>query len=353
MYPKIEINLSKLRHNAEIMLKICRDYGIEPSAVTKVVRADLEIAKVLVEAGYKELADSRIENIKKVKEYFGNEVQTLLLRIPMISQTEEVVKYCDTSLCSEITTAKELDAAAKKLGKNHKVILMVDLGDLREGILPEEIEVVQKEVSAFENIDVIGIGVNLACYGGVMPTVENLSKLIELKEEWEVRGTPLKIVSGGNSSSIKLLLKNKIPKEINHLRLGESIMLGRESIDREHIPNTYIDTFIIKGEIVELKEKPSIPTGEIGQDTFGNIPEFEDRGLHKRAIIAIGRQDVDLNIEPVDKRIDILGASSDHLIIDVTKIPSLKVGDKVEFLPSYGSLLQAMTSPYVKKEYKF
>lgn len=310
------------------------------------------MAKTLLESGFEELADSRIENIKKLKSHFDNKVKTLLLRIPMISQAKEVVQYCDSSLNSEIETIKALDKAASDLGKKHNIILMVDLGDLREGIWPSSIEKVQEELRKLGNINVLGLGVNLTCYGGVIPTKEKLEELLKLKANWEHKGMPLKVVSGGNSSTINMVLEGKIPTGINHLRLGESLLLGRETIDRGHIPNTHLDAFVLVAEIVEIKEKPSLPIGIIGQDAFGNSPVFQDRGAHKRAIVAIGRQDVDLNLEPIDERIEILGGSSDHIILDVTAIPTLKVGDKVEFIPGYGSLLQAMTSPYVKKVYK-
>ncbi|SES88925.1 alanine/ornithine racemase family PLP-dependent enzyme [Anaerobranca gottschalkii] len=351
MYPKIVIDLPKIRHNGEVLLKLCREKGIEPCAVTKGTCADLEVAKALVQGGFKELADSRVENIKKLKGYFKDKVQTLLLRIPMLSECEEVVEYCDTSLNSELATIKRLNEVAGRVGKKHKIILMVDLGDLREGFWPTDLEYIQKEIENFKNIEVVGLGTNLTCYGGIIPSEDNLEKLCSLKKQWESKGTPLKIISGGNSSSVKMLIEGRMPKEINHLRLGESLLLGRETIAREHIPETFLDTFKIVGEIVELKEKPSVPIGEIGQDAFGNTPIFEDRGIHKRAIVALGRQDIDINMEPLDKEIEILGGSSDHLLLDVTKRPNLKVGDIIEFIPNYGALLQGMTSPYVKKEY--
>ncbi|SHJ88419.1 Predicted amino acid racemase [Anaerobranca californiensis DSM 14826] len=352
MYPKIEINLRKIKDNGEVLLKLCREKGIEPCAVTKGTCADLEVAKAFVQAGFKELADSRMENIKKLKGYFKDSIKTLLLRIPMVSECEEVVDYCDTSLNSELITIKKLNEVAGRVGKKHKIIIMVDLGDLREGIWPTDLESIQREVENLENIQVVGLGTNLTCYGGIIPSEKNLAQLCDLKRQWELRGgTPLQIISGGNSSSIKMLMEGKIPQGINHLRLGESLLLGRETINREHIPKTHLDTFKIVGEIVELKEKPSVPIGEIGQDAFGNVPTFEDRGIHKRAIVALGRQDIDLNMEPLNKEIEILGGSSDHLLLDVTKLPDLKVGDKVEFLPNYGALLQGMTSPYVQKEY--
>ena len=109
----------------------------------------------------------------------------------------------------------------------------------------------------------------------------------------------------------------------------------------------------LKGEIIEMKSKATVPTGNIGVDAFGSIPHYEDKGIRKRAIVAVGRQDIRLEgLTPVDSNISIFGASSDHLILDVTDSKKeLTVGDIVDFKVDYGCLLAAMTSPYVEKYY--
>jgi predicted amino acid racemase len=142
-----------------------------------------------------------------------------------------------------------------------------------------------------------------------------------------------------------------MPDGINNLRLGESIVLGRETAFGEQLEGFYDDVFVVKGEIVELKEKPTVPIGEIGMDAFGNKPEFKDRGIIRRAIVAMGRQDIDPDgFRPIDESISILGGSSDHTIIDVTGSKRIyQVGDVVSFKVDYGCLLRAMTSPYVEK----
>ena len=105
---------------------------------------------------------------------------------------------------------------------------------------------------------------------------------------------------------------------------------------------------------MELKEKPSLPIGEVGVDAFGQKPYYEDRGIIKRAIIAIGQQDTDPgSMEPLDEQMDILGASSDHMILDVSKCTkAYKVGDVVSFKVGYGGMLKTATSPYVEKVIK-
>jgi predicted amino acid racemase len=347
--PRLEVNIDKIRHNTLSLTKLCREKGIDVAGVTKVFCGIPEIAQALVDNGVTMLADSRIENLMKLQKM---NTQKLLLRLPMISQAKETVRYADISLNSEIKTIAALDAAAKELERMHNIILMIDLGDLREGIWQDHMEDTIAEIMKFENINLLGIGTNLTCYGGVIPSKTNLGRLVELAEIIETRfNISLNIVSGGNSSSLYLLEKGEMPNRINHLRLGESIVLGRETAYGDPIQDTYQDAFTLVSEVVELKEKPSIPIGEIGMDAFGNKPAFEDKGLRKRAILAIGRQDIAVqNIIPMDTNMMILGASSDHLIVDVTDCTEdYAVGDEVRFNIEYGALLQLMTSEYIYK----
>ncbi|MBW9154164.1 ornithine racemase Orr [Clostridium estertheticum] len=350
-YPCMEVDLKKLTHNVKIILEMCNKKQIDVVAVTKVYCAQMPIVEAILEAGVAMVGDSRILNLKKLKDL---NCKKMLLRIPMISEVSEVVKYSDCSLNSEIDTIEQLSKAAKELNKIHNIILMVDLGDLREGVLVDDVVSIVSKIVMLDNIKLIGIGTNITCYGGVIPDSENLGKLTKLKIEIE-KGFDLKlpIISGGNSSSLYMVINDTMPKEINQLRIGEAIVLGRETSFGKPVPNCYDDAFILSGEIVEIKSKPTVPTGTIGVDAFGHIPSFEDKGIRKRAIIALGRQDIRVEgITPLDNDISIFGASSDHLILDVTDSKKqLIVGSIVEFKIDYGCLLKAMTSPYVEKYY--
>lgn len=349
MYPKIEIYMNKLLHNTKIIVDKCKKSGIAVAGVTKACCGSTEVAEVFMDGGVSFLADSRIENLEKIS---WIPLPKILLRIPMLSQTSEVVKWADISLNSHMETIERLGEEAIKQYRVHGIIVMVDLGDLREGFLPSEIELVAKKLKDMEGIKVIGVGTNLTCYGGVIPNEKNLGSLIELKNKMErILGYTLEYIGGGNSSTLHLLDRDILPKGINLLRIGEGILLGRETAFGLRIKDTYDDVFILKGEIIEVREKPSIPTGELGMDAFGNKPKFTDKGNRKRGIIAIGKQDVDIHgLIPFNQRIEVFGGSSDHLIIDITDT-EYNLGDIVPFKVNYSALLGLMTSPYVFKEY--
>jgi predicted amino acid racemase/arginase family enzyme len=350
--PKITIDLEKIRKNAKVITDFCGEHGIDVIGVTKVTCGIPLVARAMLEGGVVGIGESRLENINRLRASGINQPITLL-RIPPLSGVDEIVASVDISLNSELPVIEELSLAADKLGKVHDIILMVDLGDLREGIWPDDLVPVTREVVELPGVKIRGLGTNLTCHGGVLPSEENMQLLVDLahriEDTFRIR---LDIISGGNSSSLDLLRRGKMPKEINQLRLGESIMLGRETALGKVWPGTSTDAFILRAELIEIKEKPSVPIGETGMDAFGETPVFEDRGDMIRGILNIGREDVLIDgLTPVDENIEILGASSDHLLLNISRSSEkLKLGDEVGFTPAYGALLACMTSQYVSKE---
>jgi len=349
--PRLEINTQRIAENAREIIQRCHASHIQVACVGKVVCAQPEVILALEDGGADMLADSRLENLAEMRKT-GTRLPLMLLRIPTPSRAYETVQLADISLVSDAGTIKKLSNAAVTLGKNHKIILMIDLGDLREGVWPDRVEKTLRSAISLRNIEIIGLGANLACYGGVIPTTEKMQQLVTLRDEMEkTLGTSLPLLSGGNSANLPLLISGGMPPEINMLRIGESILLGRNVLDRTPFPGTRQDTFQLVAEIIELERKPSIPIGLRGQDAFGGEPEFVDRGTRKRAICNLGRQDVVIdNLAPVDPGIIILGGSSDHLLLDMEDAEQIyDTGDEVHFLPGYAALLAASTSPYVKK----
>lgn len=352
MYPRLIIDLAKIEANSRMLAALCAGAGIEPVGVTKATCGDPQVAKAMVAGGIPALAESRLENARRLKAA-GIGVPLMLLRLPMLSQVQAVVELFDISLNSELATLIALDAAAAKAGVVHQVILMLELGDRREGIMPQELESTIGQLAHLKNIQLLGLGTNLTCYGGVIPTPANLAALSKYNHQAAaIYGQPLPVISGGNSSSLPLLLRGQQPP-ITQLRLGESILLGRETINRQPLPGAHLDCFQLEAEVIELKAKPSLPQGEISRDAFGAVPVIADRGIRRRAIIALGRQDIAApSIEPPPGAV-YLGASSDHLLLDVSDFPDpLSVGDRLTFGLGYGALLAAMTSAYVVKEYR-
>jgi len=230
-------------------------------------------------------------------------------------------------------------------------VAMVDLGDLREGMMPADLPAFVERAEALSHIDLLGIGVSLTCYGAVVPDAENLGELVRLTEAAEAMTGRRLLISGGMSSSLEALVAGVLPTRVDNLRIGESILLGVSTVTREPILGLHTDAIVASAPVIECYRKPSMPRGTIAQDAFAARPSFEDRGERLRAICAIGRQDVvPEGIVPLDPRVVVLGGSSDHLVLDVEDLPQAPhVGDAIGFLPNYAATLRLFTSPYVEK----
>lgn len=356
-YPKFVIDSKKLKANAEHVLKMCGQNNIEVVGVVKSVNGLEGVVKILIEAGFKTLASSRLSQLRKIKE-INSDILTYDLRIPMLSEVNEVVAYADISLNSSLEVLKELNRAAKEQNKLHKVIIMCEQGDLREGIYDEE-ELIKTAVTVEKELDhlaLLGVGMNLGCYGSIMPTVEKMYELIAKAElVSNAIGRKIAVVSGGASTSLPLVAKGKMPKGITQMRIGDALFIS--DLDDCFEYKVFTDeeeAFTLHAEIIEIKEKPSHPIGTIAVDAFGNSKQYIDKGIRKRALVAVGRQDLGdcMHLRPLDPSVEVIGGSSDHTILDITECSKeYKLGDIIEFHVMYENLMMLSQSEYVVKEF--
>lgn len=349
--PRLDIDLGKIEHNSRTIVGLCAQHGITVTGVTKVVCGHPEVATAMLRGGVGSIADSRLENIHRLRTA-GIDTPYMLLRLPPLSVVDTVVESVGLSVHSELAVLRALSDAAMRRNVPHDVILMVDLGDLREGIWPDDLLPFVQEAIGLPGIRIAGIGTNLACFSGVVPDEHHMHRLVGLAEMLEQRfDTELRWISGINSSGLELIASGRMPARVNHARIGEAILLGRETVHRNAWPDTFQDAFLLYAEVLELKTKPSRPLGECSEDAFGRRPQFEDRGDMRRALLNVGREDIDVEgLTPLDSRFAILGASSGYLVMDVSAAgDEIQVGDELAFSLNYGALLAAMTSEYVKK----
>lgn len=326
--------------------------GVEVVGVTKCTCGAPEVGRAMLAGGAVALGESRHANAERHRAA-GITAPIWLLRTPPPELAVDTVRLFDLSLASEIETCAALDAAAAGLGRRHEVLAMVDLGDLREGVLPADVPAFVDALEALENVDLAGIGVNLTCYGAIMPDERNMSELVGLARAVEQRVARRLMVGGGNSGSIGMIVSGRMPPGVTVLRVGETILHGVDTLDREPILGLHTDVFELTAPVVECKLKPSMPRGTVAQDAYGNRPSFIDRGERRRAILALGRQDVMPEfLTPLDAGVEILGASSDHLICDVHEMGAPpRVGGDLRFRPNYAATVQLFTSPYVRKAF--
>lgn len=348
-YPQLEFDLALLRSNADAVISRCRGMGIRVCGVIKGVDGLPEAARVLHAAGAEELGTSRLEQVAKCRAA-GVPGPWLLIRIPGLTELPDVVALCEASLQSEWPTLLALEEECLRQNKTHRVIVMTDLGDLREGFWDKKelVDVCERVERDLPHVQLAGIGVNLTCYGSTKPTPEKMNELVGLARQVEQRiGRKLEIVSGGATSSFTLVHWGTMPAGVNHLRIGEAILLGKDlQVDWGIRDMDYLrmDALTLRAEVVEVKDKPTYPIGEFAIDAFGRKPVYEDRGIRRRAILALGRADVGEleSLIPREPGLTVIGGSSDHCIVDVEDCPRrLQVGDIVEFSLCYSHMLYA------------
>lgn len=352
--PVLEIDLTKLRDNARQEKALLAEHGVEVMAVNKVFDGCVETAQAVMDGGINVIAESRTYNLKKIRD---TGCTTCLLRSPCLSEIEDVVRYADISLNSEPVVMRALAEEAVRQGKIHQVLLMVDMGDLREGIWFSEYDRILETIKLIESLPglaLYGMGTNFNCYGTVLPTTKNGADFLSLVKRVEADADlTVRRLSAGNCTSYHLMDKGLWPQGLNHLRIGGLHEFGIEYVEMKYLDEFHhstkdvslacSDMYRLHAEIIELNSKPTVPVGELGVDAFLQPKSFTDRGVRKRALLAFGRQDVPAeNCVPQDDAITVLGQTSDHTLVDIedSKQP-LKVGDIISFELDYTGLLMA------------
>jgi len=350
----ITLDSKKLRHNFNYLDNLFKKNNIQWSVVTKLLCGNKDYLTEVLKLDIRQICDSRVSNLKMVKAICPD-VETIYIKPPAKRAIKSVVQYADISLNTESETIQLLAEEARKQGKTHKIIIMIELGELREGIMGEDFIKFYEKVFKLENIEVVGIGTNLTCLYGVLPNHDKLIQLSLYEQLVEARfSRSIPYVSGGSSVTVPLLIQKLLPKSINHFRVGETLFLGTDLYNNTSLPKMKTNVFKLYSEIIEITEKPVVPIGEMGKNVEGESFEFDEKRIGEtsfRAIIDIGLLDVDEeHIKPVAENVSMVGASSDMFVIDLGKNDkTFSVGDLLEFEVDYMGVLRILNSRYIEK----
>jgi predicted amino acid racemase len=344
--PRLEIDLGAIEANTRSLVDRLAGTGIRVTGVTKSVLGSPGVGAAMLRGGATGLADSRVGNLARL-EAGGIVAPRTLIRSPMLSQVDAAVGHASTSLNTDQSVLEALSRSAARRGTTHAVVLMVELGDLREGVLPADLVPLALAVRGMAGLTLAGIGTNLACQSGVVPDRTNMDALAHLAGDVErAVGAPLSVVSGGNSANLGWALSATDTGRVDDLRIGEAIMLGLDPLTRLPVTGLRLDACTLHAELIEVATKPATSWGRLAQTAFGAHPPRRTGGSVRQGILAIGRQDVDPDgLAPPDG-ITVLGTSSDHLVVDLGDHDAT-VGDELAFGVGYGALLRAATSPFV------
>ncbi|MDD3818733.1 MAG: alanine racemase [Actinomycetota bacterium] len=347
-YPCLKIYPDKIYHNSRIIKSRCTEIGISVVGVTKCMAGDTRIADVMKRSGIDILGDSRLENLERLRNFYGKKQELMMLRSPMLDEVGRMVEVCDISLNTQLKTVKLIEEICIEKNIKHRIIVMVETDDKREGLNPGEVvnfcELVAQNC---KSVELYGLGTNAGCIiKNNGPDPESLKILIELgREVTMATGIRLPVISGGNSSIWNLIEKNMVPEGVNQVRIGEAILLGHDTVDYKPIKEAFTDTFILEAQVIEVKKR---------------------NDMVYKIILALGLQDVrSENIYPCNPGLYIISQSSDHTVMGLSKIGlekaglctggnsllRLEPGSVISFKLDYFGVLSCMTSPFVKKKY--
>jgi predicted amino acid racemase len=352
----IKLYRQKLKENYNFLNTLFKERNIKWGVVTKLLCGNIIYLKEVIDLGVMEMHDSRISNLKKIKK-LNPDIQTVYIKPPSKLNIEKIVKYADVSFNTEIYTIKLLSEEAKRQNKTHGIIIMIEMGDLREGVLGEELLNFYEQIFSLPNIEIRGIGTNLNCLSGVMPTQDKLIQLSLYKQLIEAKfNVKIPWVSGGTSVAIPLMLKNVRPMAVNHFRIGEALFFAKDLFTGETIEGMHNDVLKLYAEIIEITEKPNNPTGELGENVAGNTYEVDENAdlseTSLRAILDFGLLDMQPQyLSPTDDSITIIDSSSDMTVIDISNAKNkYKMGDLVSFNLQYMGALYLLNSDYIDKK---
>lgn len=351
----ITLNTHKLKENYDYLDRLFKQHNIEWGIVVKMLCGNRKYLEKVLSLGIRQVCDSRISNLRIIKS-IAPQIETVFIKPAAKRNATRVVQYADISFNTELETIRLLSKAAVNQNKKHRIVIMIELGELREGVLRDNFIEFYSNVFELPNIEVIGIGTNLTCMYGVLPNEDKLIQLCLYKQLVEAKfNKQIPYISGGASVTIPLILKGILPKGINHFRVGETLYLGTDVYYSQPYEHMHNDVFKLFAEIIELNEKPVVPTGELGHNLTGQTASFDEALTGKvsfRAIVDVGLLDVeDGHIYPVDTSMQIVGASSDMIVVDIgNNAQNLCVGDSIEFRLDYMGILRIMNSDYVYKQ---
>ncbi|PHK50168.1 alanine/ornithine racemase family PLP-dependent enzyme [Staphylococcus edaphicus] len=330
---QIKVNLSKIKYNAQVLSSLFNENHIRFTPVIKCVGGDKRIVQTLKDNGLTHFADARIENITKSKDA---DLSFMMIRTPSQNELIDVVQHTDISIQTEITTIRRLNKIAEEQEVKHKILLMVDWKDSREGILTYDIIDYINEILYMHHVSVVGLAFNFMCFQSIIPTEEDVSLINQYVESVE-RETNMKfsIISGGNSSMLTQMLYRDFGR-INELRIGETLFRGIETTTNQPIAFLYQNAVILEAEIVEIKPRMDIASGH----------------QYLQAIVDMGNLDTVVeDIKPLHHRIRIIGATSDHVMLDLLNQDHYQIGDKIQFSLGYKALAQSMYMVNLEKIY--
>ncbi len=345
-YPRLTIDLDAVAENTRLLTARLLDHGLTLLGVTKCVDGEPRVGQAMLEAGCAGLADSRLPSLARLAA--ASLGPLTLIRAPQPDEIETVARVADRVLLSDLGAAGELGRHAA--GSPVDVLLTVDLGDRREGVLPDAASAAAAAIAALPGVCLVGISVNFACLSGQLPTQDLFRQAEDVLAEVADACAAEPLLSLGGTCVVQHL-DGYHPRFRTEIRSGGGPIYGYDFVSGAGIAGLERTDPVLTAIVLECYRKPPALSGATGFDAFGHVPEVElpDDDANY-ALLSLGRRDCEPGgLRPLLPGSYLAGATSDVSVL-ITPEP-LRPGDTVSFAVDYDALVRAVTSPFVTKEF--
>ena len=333
---RIVADLQLLRGNVRALIAHCQELGVHLLPVLKGVEAWPVLAAMCLEEGLGHLAVSSASQAARLAG--AGLPRPVMLGLPPLSQVRDVASLCCRSVVSTEEAALALAEQARTLRLPHGVLLMMDLGDGREGCRPDQVPALARAVRHMTHpwFSLDGVAANFGCLVEAPPSPQSLDVLTMVACEVGRRAGEAGEVSLGGSVLLPWLADHALPACVTELRIGYALFLGHFMGQDCAVAGLRQDAFLLAAEVLEA-----------------GVKQTEAEGLRRRIVLDVGVLEIAPNrLIPLDAGMRLVGASSDYLVYDVEECPRHFVtGEEVLFRPGYESLARAFHSCSVKKPY--
>jgi ornithine racemase len=342
----LTIDVAAVRLNVAALTHRLASQGIDIVGVTKAVDGDPDVGRAMLAGGAVALADSRLPALARLADRGLG--PRLLIRPPQRDELDLALEVADGLLLSDASTARALSARAG--ARLVPFLMVVDMGDRRDGVLPEDAVALAAELAGLPGLALAGIAVNFACLSGLQPSVTLFEQADAILAEVAGFCRDEPTLSLGGTYCLPHLFDGFRSRHRCVVRLGAGLYFGHYTLPTvTPIPGLLRADPILTATVIESRVKPGPPQGLIGPDSFGHVPDRAlPRHRARHVLLAMGRRESEPRcLRPMLADSYVAGMSSDHTLL-ITRAP-LAAGDTVDFALDYEGLVRAVTSPFVRK----
>ena len=202
--------------------------GVQLVAAAK-TRTPEEIHQA-VEAGLEIIGENYVQEAEQAFQVIGNRVQWHMIGHLQRNKVKKAVRIFDLiETVDSIRLAREIDESCRKIGKIMPVLIEINSGEetQKAGVMPGDAPALIKEMSALENISVVGL-MTMGPFTGdpedARPYFVKTKEIFEELKQMELPRVEMKHLSMGMSNSYRVALE----EGANMVRIGTNIFGERE-----------------------------------------------------------------------------------------------------------------------------